>query len=118
MTLPSRIICCNSVMLPLPGACGSSAAPLVSRPRFALVSPSAFPAANDESCPAGVAAIAVVATHAAVQTTAPAHRTSPYRHLLLDCMEFPSSLNKAKPNGLSQIDCPDIYWQRSKNRVR
>jgi len=29
-------------------------------------------------------------------------------------MEFPSSLNKAKPTGLWQIECPDIYWPHSK----
>jgi hypothetical protein len=52
--------------------------------------------------------------HAAVQTTAPAHRTTPYRHLLLDFMEFPSSLHKAKPTGLWQMECPDIDSQRLK----
>jgi hypothetical protein len=78
------------------------------------VSPSAFPDADDESCAAGAAANAVVAAQAAVQTTALAHRTTPYRHLLLDFMEFPSSLNKAKPTGLWQIECPDIHWAHSK----
>jgi hypothetical protein len=29
-------------------------------------------------------------------------------------MEFPSSLNKAKPTELWQIECPDIYWPHSK----
>src|SRR5471032_2745660 len=100
--------------LPFPGACGSSAAPLVSKPRRALASPSAFPDADDESCAAGAAANAVVAAQAAVQTTALAQRTTPYRHLLLDFMEFPSSLNKAKPTELWQIECPDIDWPHSK----
>jgi hypothetical protein len=29
-------------------------------------------------------------------------------------MEFPSSLNKAKPTGLWQMECPAIGWSHSK----
>src|ERR1700709_212425 len=104
-------------LAPFPDACGSSAAPLASKPRRALASPSAFPNADEESCPAGIAAsavVAVIAAQAAVQTTAPAHRTPPRHHLFLYFMEFPSSLNKAKPTGLWQIECPDIDCPHSK----